>query len=535
MSKLINKTKVIFVFGGVYSSLGKGTIISSIGKILANNNKKVSVLKFDPYLNVNAGLISPSQHGEDFITKDGIETDLDLGNYERFIEKELTKSSTVTSGRIYKEIIDCELSGGYNGKTIQVIPHVTNKIKEKIYKIMKDEQPDFLLIEIGGTVGDAEWIPFTEAISQFIPEYGYENVLPILVSPLISLGSTNGEHKTKPTQHSIKEIRTYGVFPSFLILRTSSKPNDEIFEKIELSSHINHRNIFFSPDLKSIYDLPDILYKQKIHIRIFEYFNIKYSKDKDQFTKNWSLYMDKINKIKKSIQIALIGKYVTLHDAYTSLQEALRFAGYQNNMNVNIKWISAMSLKNKSIDKLLKGCKGVVISESEGFGNKGDEYIIGAINYIRTHNIPIICIGSGMQFMCIEFARNVLGMKEANSAEFSKSNNIIHKIQNKTLLGDYDCKIKPKTIASKLYNTNTIKQRHSNIFGLIDKKLINRFVENGLNVSMTCSIKNITVAEFIENDKSNCYLGCQFHPEYHSRPRNVDPLFIYFVKKCTCK
>lgn len=194
-----------------------------------------------------------------------------------------------------------------------------------------------------------------------------------------------------------------------------------------------------------------------------------------------------------------------------------------------------MSIKNKSIDKLLKGCKGVVISEGEGFGNKGDEYIISAINYIRTHNIPLICIGSGMQFMCIEFARNVLGMKEANSAEFSKSNNIIHKIQNKALLGDYECKIKPKTIASRLYNGNTIKQRHSNIFGLIDKKLINRFIENGLNISMTCSIKNITLTEFIENDKANCYLGCQFHPEYHSKPKNVDPLFIYFVKKCACK
>lgn len=535
MNNLGNKTKVIFIFGGVYSSLGKGTIVSSIGKILSNNTKKISVLKFDPYLNVNAGLISPSQHGESFITKDGIETDLDLGTYERFIEKELTRFSTVTSGRIYKEIIDCELAGGYSGKTIQVIPHVTNKIKEKIYNIINAEKPDFLLIEIGGTVGDAEWVPFTEAISQFIPECGRTNVLSILASPLISLSSTSGELKSKPTQHSIKEILRYGVFPNFLILRTNVKPNKEIFEKLELSSHIDKRNIFFSPDLKSIYDLPDVLYKQKIHLRIFDYFNIKYLKEKDLFQKNWTSYIKKIKKIKKSVDIALIGKYVSLHDAYISIHESLKFAGYQNNTNVNIKWILASTIKNRNINKLLKGCKGVVISEGEGFGNKGDEYIINAINYIRTNNIPLICIGSGMHFMCIEFARNVLGMKNANSAEFSKSDNIIEKIQDKLFLGDYECKVEPKTIASKLYNSNIINQRHSNAYGLINQKLIKLFKDNGLNISMTRTVNNVSIAEFVESKKLKCYLGCQFHPEYHSKPKNVDPLFLYFVKKCIDK
>lgn len=532
MNNLVKKTKVIFIFGGVYSSLGKGTIISSIGKILTNNTKRVSVLKFDPYLNVNAGLISPSQHGEDFVTKDGIETDLDLGNYERFIEKELTKLSTVTSGRIYKEIIDCELSGGYKGKTIQVIPHVTNKIKEKIYNIINFEQPDFLLIEIGGTVGDAEWVPFTEAISQFIPEYGSENVLPILVSPLISLGSTNGELKTKPTQHSIKEIRTYGVFPNFLILRTSIKPDDEIYEKLELSSHIDRRNIFFSPDLKSIYDLPDILYKQKIHLRIFDYFNIKYIKDKDLFNKNWSSFMKKVNNIKKSIQIAIIGKYVSLHDAYVSLFEALRFAGYHANVNVNIKWIPANTVKTNNIAKLLKGCRGVVIDEVEGFGNNGDENIILAINYIRKNNIPMIAIGSGMQLMCIEFARNVLGIKSANSAEFSKTDDIIERINEGVLLGNHECTIEPKSTAFKLYKTNKINHRHANAYGMIDQKIISNFNKNGLNISMRMKKGNKIVAEFVENKKLKCYLGCQFHPEYHSKPKNVDPLFTYFIQHC---
>ena len=360
-------------------------------------------------------------------------------------------------------------------------------------------------------------------------------MLPILVSPLISLGSTNGELKTKPTQHSIKEIRTYGVFPSFLILRTSIKPDDEIYEKLELSSHIDRKNIFFSPDLNSIYDLPDMLYKQKIHLRIFDYFNIKYVRDKDLFNKNWSSFMLKVNKIKKTMQIAIIGKYVLLHDAYVSLFESLRFAGYHANVNISIKWIPASAVKTNNIAKLLKGCTGVVIDEVEGFGNKGDENIIVAVNYIRKNNIPMIAIGSGMQLMCIEFARNVLGMKNASSAEFSKTNSIIEKINNETLLGNYECIIEPKSIAFKLYKTNKINHRHANAYGIIDQKIISNFNKCGLNISIRMKEKNKTIAEFVESKKLKCYLGCQFHPEYHSKPKNVDPLFTYFIEQCLNK
>jgi CTP synthase len=280
------KTKVIFIFGGVYSSLGKGIVVSSIAKILTNLNKKVSVLKFDPYLNVDPGAMAPGQHGEVYVTKDGAQTDLDLGHYERFIGRELTQLSSVTSGRIYNEIIRREREGKYNGKTVQVIPHVTNEIKERIYQIIQSENPDFLIIEVGGTVGDSESIPFTEAISQFVLEHGQENTIVCLVSPLISLSSTSGELKTKPTQHSIRQLRSLGVSPNFLILRSSVEVGQDTFEKIQLSSHIYKDNIFISPDLDSIYELPEKLYEQNIHLRIFNYFKIKYDKEKDTFKKN---------------------------------------------------------------------------------------------------------------------------------------------------------------------------------------------------------------------------------------------------------
>jgi CTP synthase len=280
-----SKTRVIILFGGVYSSLGKGIVISSIGKILSCLGKKVSILKFDPYLNVDPENMSPNQHGEVYVCKDGAQTDLDLGNYERFIGCELTQMSNITSGRIYNEIIKKERDGKYNGKTVQVIPHVVNMINSKIYSIIEKEKPNFLLIEVGGTIGDAESIPFVEAISQFIIEYKKENVLSCLLCPLINLSATSNELKTKPTQHSIRQLRSMGIDPNFLILRTNTKIDENVIEKLHTTSHIDKKNIFISPNLNSIYDLPDILYKQQMHLTILNFFSIAYNKNNDNFEK----------------------------------------------------------------------------------------------------------------------------------------------------------------------------------------------------------------------------------------------------------
>ena len=532
------KTKVIFIFGGVYSSLGKGIVVSSIAKILTNLNKKVSVLKFDPYLNVDPGTMAPGQHGEVYVTKDGAQTDLDLGHYERFIGRELTQLSSVTSGRIYNEIIHREREGKYNGKTVQVIPHVTNEIKERIYQIIQSENPDFLIIEVGGTVGDSESIPFTEAISQFILEHGQENTIVCLVSPLISLSSTSGELKTKPTQHSIRQLRSLGVSPNFLILRSSVEVGQDTFEKIQLSSHIYKDNIFISPDLDSIYELPEKLYEQNIHLRIFNYFKIKYDKEKDTFKKNWVSYMNDVRAIKNSIKIALIGKYTNLHDAYASVLESLRLAGYENNVYVEIKWIDAETVTTSNIGTILKDCNGVVVPG--GFGIRGIEGMIIAINYVRTHDIPFIGICLGMQLTCIEFARNVLGIQDANSTEFSSttSNPVIDLIDGTFQLGNYECHIKEKTLASKIYKTNLIQQRHRHRYALFQPNYIEQLEKNGLKISGVRYYNNKIITEFVECDKLKCFIGCQYHPELHSKPKNVkpknvDPFFLYFIKQST--
>ena len=524
------KTKVIFMFGGVYSSLGKGIVVSSIAKILTNLSKKVSVLKFDPYLNVDPGTMGPGQHGEVYVTNDGAQTDLDLGNYERFIGRNLTQMSSVTSGRIYNEIIRREREGRYNGKTVQVIPHVTNEVKERIYQIIQAEHPDFLLIEVGGTVGDSESIPFTEAISQFILEYGKDNTIVSLVSPLISLGTTSGELKTKPTQHAIKELRSLGISPNFLILRSGVEVGQDTFDKIQLSSHIHKDSIFISPDLNSIYELPEKLYDQNIHLRIFDHFEIKYEKEKDTFKKNWVSYMNDVRAIKNSVRIALIGKYTNLHDAYASVLEALRFAGYENDVNVEIKWIDAETVTTKNIAELLKDCNGVIVPG--GFGVRGIEGMIIAINYVRTHDIPFIGICLGMQLTCIEFARNVLNIQDANSTEFSSttSNPIIDLIDGSFQLGNYECHIEDKTLASKIYKTDVIQERHRHRYA-INNNYIEQLEKNGLKVSIVRNYNNRIIGEFVEYDKLKCFIGCQYHPEFSSKPKDVDPFFLYFIKQ----
>lgn len=530
------KAKVITVFGGVYSSLGKGISVSSIGKILSCLGYKVSILKFDPYLNVDPETMAPGQHGEVFVTADGAQTDLDLGNYERYLNRELSQMSNLTSGRIYYNIIKKERDGGYEGKTVQVVPHVTNAIKQRILDIIAKDNCDFLIIEVGGTTGDIESVPFIEALSQFNVEYGYENVLNCLIAPLISLSSTSGEYKTKPTQHAIKMLRSGGINPCMLLLRTSFNVEKSIYEKIAATSHINEKAIFLAPDMPTIYDVPTKFYEQKVHEFILDYFNYNYIKGQDQFNE-WQKFMDNVHKIKSTTTIALVGKYIDLHDSYASVIEALRFAGWKNRTHVKIKWVSSDLLTDlSSIKKQLSDCQGVIVPG--GFGLRGMENMINTLKYVRENNIPTMGICLGMQLMIIEYARNVLKHHEANSTEFDKKTNypVIDLMDSTLHIGNKKCNVKKDSKAYLMYKKQTeIYERHRHRFGLIHPEHINEFANSDFVPSMTRAYKGEDlVVEFMEHKKNDCYFGSQFHPEFISRSENPGPMFdqlIFYAKK----
>ena len=531
MIKVTKIPKVIVTFGGVYSSLGKGIAVSSIGRILTSFGFKVSVLKMDPYLNINPGNMAPGQHGEVYVTYDGAQTDLDLGNYERFIGRHLTQLSNLTSGRIYCDILHKEEKGGFGGKTVQVIPHVTDYIKDRVAQLAEKDKPDFLLIEVGGTVGDSESVPFIEALSQLTSEWTIDNVMSILLVPLISLGSTTGELKTKPAQHAIKNLRSGSIYPSMLILRTAKAVDEETKEKLAITTHMPAEGMFNATDQKSIYNIPNNFYEQKIHEYIFKYFNMKVDPKRDTFKQTWGKFFNKVSKLKKTINVALVGKYTKLHDSYASLIEALKFAGYENNVKVNLVWMPCDDIKPKNFDKAFKKIQAVVIPG--GFGDRGTESMINILKYIREKNIPCLGICLGMQLMAIEFARNVLGLDDANSTEFAKDCQYqIYQIMDGNLrLGDQDCLIKKGTVAETIYKANEIKQRHRHRYGMVNPAYIKLFNDKGFKISATSKYGKFTVAEFSELPNNRCYIGCQFHPEFHSRPKDTDPVFTYLIKK----
>lgn len=518
-------TKVILIFGGVYSSLGKGIISSSIGRILTEMKYKVSMLKCDPYLNVDPGTLSPYQHGEVFVTYDGAETDLDLGNYERFTGKKMSRMSTLTSGRVYSEIISKERAGGYEGKTVQVIPHVTDHIKNKIYKLIEAENPDFLLIEIGGTVGDIESIPFVEAMSQFTSEYGKDNVMSILCAPLIYI-QTSEEIKTKPTQHSFKELCSLGITPSILILRYTQMVGQSIIDKIALSCHISSKNIFVSPNLKSTYFLPVELYNQGIYNSIMKYFGIKISPNAN--IDNWVKYTNRIKAIKDEVKIAIVGKYIELHDSYASLVESLKLAGYEYSRNVKIGWVNSDTLTSKNLKIKFDAYHGILIPG--GFGIRGIEGKILAAQYARTSKTPYMGICLGMQIATIEFARNVLGWKDATSQEFNPKSKrqVFHYIDGRMRLGEQVCHLISKsTKCYKLYKNEFVAERHRHRYEF-NNKYIKAFEDKGFVFSAFSNDSEKTV-EMIELKDHPFFLGGQFHPELGSTPGNVDPMFIGFI------
>ncbi len=531
-------TRYIFVTGGVVSSLGKGLSSASLAYLLKSRGYKVGIRKLDPYLNVDPGTMNPFQHGEVFVTEDGAETDLDLGHYERFTDQNLSSSDNITTGKIYSEILRKERKGEYLGKTVQVIPHVTNEIKKFIKNNSK--KFDFLICEIGGTVGDIEGLPFLEAIRQFSNENGKKNCLFIHLT-LVPFIKSSDEIKTKPTQHSVKELRSIGIQPDIIICRSEiSIPIDQR-KKISLFCNVPFENVIETVDVRTIYEAPISFSKEKLDTQVLKYFNIN-SKKKPNLSP-WKKVTNTVLRSKNSVKIAVVGKYVDLKDAYKSLDEALIHGGISNSSKVDLIKIDSEKLKINEIKNLLKNVQGILIPG--GFGRRGTEGKIQCINYARKNNIPFLGICFGMQLALIEFARNVLKIKNANSTEISKKctsivglieewekDGVIHKGTLKKLggtmrLGSYKSKLKKNSLINKIYKTDLIYERHRHRYE-VNIKFKDRFEKKGLIFS-GLSPDNL-LPETIEILDHPWFIGVQFHPEFKSRPLNPHPLFASFIK-----
>ena len=530
--------RYVFVTGGVVSSLGKGLSSASLASLLQLRGFKVRVRKLDPYLNVDPGTMNPFQHGEVFVTDDGAETDLDIGHYERFTGISATQSDNITTGGIYSDIIQKERRGDYLGGTVQVVPHVTDRIKKFISQNVEKE--DFIICEIGGTVGDIESLPFLEAIRQFSNDVGKENSLFIHLT-LVPYLKASGELKTKPTQHSVKELRSLGIQPDIIICRSERKIPQTERKKISLFCNVPIDNVIETVDVKTIYEAPISFHKEKLDDRVLSYFNIKNTKTPD--LSKWKSITSKVLNPKKDVNIGIIGKYVNLKDAYKSLDEALIHGGISNNFKVNLKRIDSENLKPENIKPLLKDVTGVLIPG--GFGKRGSEGKIAAIKYARLNNIPFFGICFGMQMAVIEAARNLLNIKNASSSEFGNNCTPVvglldewqkgkKKIKGteKNLggtmrLGLYDAVLKNNSFISKIYSKKKIKERHRHRYE-VNIKYKNDFEKKGLIFSALSP--DGSLPEIIELRNHPWFVGVQFHPEFKSRPFTPHPLFSSFVK-----
>jgi len=530
--------RYIFVTGGVVSSLGKGLSSASLGYLLRSQGYKVRIRKMDPYLNVDPGTMSPFQHGEVFVTDDGAETDLDLGHYERFTNISSKQSDNITTGRIYSDIIKKERKGGYLGKTVQVIPHVTDRIKEFIKKDISNE--DFVICEIGGTVGDIESLPFLEAIRQFSNDHGKSKTLFIHLT-LVPFMKSSDEIKTKPTQHSVKELRSIGIQPDIVICRSQQSIPLDQRKKISLFCNVPIDNVIETVDVKTIYEAPISFFNQKLDKRVLKYFKLNSKKRPNLFP--WK----KITKItlntKKSINIAIIGKYVNLKDAYKSLDEALTHGGISNKVNVNLIRIESDKLKRNQINDKLENISGILIPG--GFGKRGTEGKIASIKYAREKKIPFLGICFGMQMAIIEFARNKLKIKKANSSELEKNcfpvvglihewnkNGKLFKGTDKNLggtmrLGLYKAKLRNNSAIKRIYKSEFIKERHRHRYE-VNNNLKDQFESKGLIFSGMSPDNKLP--EIIELKNHPWFIGVQFHPEFKSRPLSPHPLFSSFIK-----
>jgi CTP synthase len=526
--------KYIFVTGGVVSSLGKGLAAASIGCLLESRGLKVNLQKFDPYLNVDPGTMSPFQHGEVFVTDDGAETDLDLGHYERFTHAKLTRDNNWTTGRIYEQIIAKERRGDYLGKTVQVIPHVTNEIKAAMKKVSQDV--DVCIVEIGGTVGDIESLPFIEAIRQMRQDLGRENTLFVHVT-LVPFIGVAGELKTKPTQHSVKELLSVGIQPDILLCRTDRFLSKDIKSKIALFCNVEEEAVITAIDVNSVYEVPLTFSHEGVDKLVLKYLHIDGGV---RDISRWEELVNRVNNPKDEVSIGLVGKYVEYEDSYKSLKEALVHGALSQNLKLNVSWIEAEGLETKGdeFESQLEGYDGILVPG--GFGKRGIAGMLNGIRFAREHKVPYFGICLGMQTACIEFARDVCGLENANSSEFDPAtpHRIIYKLRElrgveelggTMRLGAWQCKLEPGSLAAKAYGSQEISERHRHRYEF-NQEYREQMCSAGMRV--TGITPDGTYVEIVElpQEEHPYFLGCQFHPEFKSKPLEPHPLFVSFIK-----
>ncbi|MGF9963945.1 CTP synthase [Bacillus rhizoplanae] len=525
-------TKYIFVTGGVVSSLGKGITAASLGRLLKNRGLNVTIQKFDPYINVDPGTMSPYQHGEVFVTDDGAETDLDLGHYERFIDINLNKYSNVTTGKIYSSVLQKERRGEYLGGTVQVIPHITNEIKERVYRSGRETNADVVITEIGGTVGDIESLPFLEAIRQIKSDIGRDNVMYIHCT-LIPYLKAAGEMKTKPTQHSVKELRSLGIQPNIIVVRTELPVSQDMKDKLALFCDIDPKAVIEARDADTLYAVPLSLQEQNMDQIVCDH--LKLDNPAADMT-DWNALVEKVRNLSKKTRIALVGKYVELQDAYISVVEALRHAGYKFDADVEVKWVNAEHVTAENVKELVGDTDGILVPG--GFGDRGVEGKIAAIQYARENKVPFLGICLGMQLASIEFARNVLGLEGANSSEINPDTPYaiidllpeqkdVEDLGGTLRLGLYPCKLTPETNAYNAYNEPVVYERHRHRY-----EFNNQFRQEMENAGFIFSgtSPDGRLVEIIELKEHPWFVASQFHPELVSRPNRPQPLFRDFVE-----
>ncbi|QZT34196.1 CTP synthase [Caldalkalibacillus thermarum TA2.A1] len=525
-------TKYIFVTGGVVSSLGKGITAASLGRLLKNRGLKVTIQKFDPYINVDPGTMSPYQHGEVFVTQDGAETDLDLGHYERFIDINLNANSNVTTGKIYSSVITKERRGDYLGATVQVIPHITNEITDRVFKAGKVDNPDVVITEIGGTVGDIESLPFLEAIRQIKNDIGRENVLYIHCT-LIPYLKASGELKTKPTQHSVKELRSIGIQPDIIVCRTEHKLSEEMKEKLALFCDIEKEAVIEAQDVDTLYEFPLLLQEQHFDDYVLQKLGL-HAPEADMT--EWKEMVAKIKNLSRVTEIALVGKYVALPDAYLSVAEALNHAGIANDTEVNIRWVNSEEVTAENVAEILQGVDGILVPG--GFGVRGIDGKIAAIRYAREKRIPFLGICLGMQLACVEFARHVLGLEGAHSSEINPDTPYpvidllpeqkeIQDLGGTMRLGLYPCKLHKNSKAYQAYQEELVYERHRHRYEF-NNEFRSLFEQHGFKFSGTSPDGRLV--EVIELVDHPWFVASQYHPEFTSRPNRSQPLFREFIK-----
>ncbi|MEE3998774.1 CTP synthase [Tenacibaculum sp. FZY0031] len=531
----MNNTKYVFVTGGVTSSLGKGIIAASLAKLLQERGYSVTIQKLDPYINIDPGTLNPYEHGECYVTDDGAETDLDLGHYERYLNIPTSQANNVTTGRIYQSVINKERKGAFLGKTVQVIPHITDEIKNRIQILGNTGDFDIVITEIGGTVGDIESLPYIEAVRQLQWDLGEDNAIVIHLT-LVPYLAAAGELKTKPTQHSVKTLMQSGVKPDILVCRSEHEISDDIKRKLALFCNVKKQNVIQSLDAETIYDVPNLMFKEGLDYVVLDKLNL--STRKQPNLKTWNKFLERHKNPTSSVEIGLVGKYVELHDSYKSITEAFIHAGAAatNKTKVNVRWIHSEELTPENAAKQLEGLNGVLVAP--GFGDRGIEGKIAAVQYVRENNIPFLGICLGMQMAVIEFARNVLGLKEANSTEMNPE--VAHPVINlmeeqkevtekggTMRLGAWDCQLTQDSKVFQAYKEELISERHRHRY-----EYNNNYKEQLENAGMkTAGVNPKTgLVEIVEIDSHPWFVGVQYHPEYKSTVLNPHPLFVSFIK-----